>query len=85
MKKEEALDALLALPDGQYILDISYKYEWDDVYYSSFEVCEICVNTLTFFDDWDEGQDYVEIHRIVSIDKLMQGEDPDINLAEVFK
>lgn len=71
MKKEEFIKYLNKLPDGLYVMRLKYKYDFETVYDVSIEVCEISYPNIVWFNDWDEGQQDVEIGIIVNLEKLI--------------
>lgn len=78
MKYEEmcALIADLVLLDGTYIAKLNYSYQSE--IYGTFDECESWEvfdfdgNTITWFNDWYEGQDYCYFDEIVSINELLR-------------
>lgn len=71
MKKEDFNKYLLTLPDGLYVMRLKCKYDFEKVYDNSIEVCEISAPDIVWFNDWDEGQQDVEIDIIVNLEKLI--------------
>lgn len=78
MKYDEmcALIADLILLDGTYIAKLNYSYQseihgtFDEC--ESWEVFSFDGNTITWFNDWYEGQDNCYFDEIVSINELLR-------------
>lgn len=71
MKKEVFYKYLHTFSDGLYAMRLKYKYDFEKVYDVSIEVCEISAPNIIWFNDWDEGQQEVEIDIIVNLEKLI--------------
>lgn len=78
MKYDEmcALIADLVLLEGTYIAKLNYSYQselyeiFDEC--KSWEVFDFDGNTITWFNDWYEGQDNCYFDEIVSINELLK-------------
>ena len=55
---------------GEMIINIEYWYTRDTYHYKSMEVADFDGYNITYFNDWDEGQQNVIIHGYILIDDL---------------
>lgn len=78
MKYEEMCTMItdLVLHPGTYIAKLNYSYQSE--IYGTFDECESWEvfsfdgNTIIWFNDWYEGQDYCYFDEIVSINELLK-------------
>lgn len=66
----------LVIHPGTYIAKLEYSYQ-SEIYgtideCTSWEVLEFDGNTITWFNDWYEGQDNCSFDELISIDELLK-------------
>ena len=61
---------LQGFTEGLYAVKLKYKYDFQSVYDVSIEVFYIDDHKIIWFNDWDEGQQDIEIELCVNIEKL---------------
>ena len=75
-KLNEAIIEEIKGEPGEYIAMLSYSYQSE--IYGTFDECESAEifsfdgSTITWFNDWYEGQDYCYCSKIISIETLLK-------------
>lgn len=70
MKYNDFLNKLDNMMLGDYIVEVHYKYSFEDVWTVSNEILTISVDGIEWLNDWYEGQEDIEVLGIISVDAI---------------
>ena len=70
---------------GEYIVSIAYKYSWEHIYSKTIEVFFYDDNNITWFNDWNEGQQDVLVDGIVSVSHAYRDHWIVYDIEKIFK
>jgi hypothetical protein len=70
MKYNDFLNKLDDMMLGEYIVEVHYKYSYEDAFTVSNEILTIEADGITWLNDWWEGQEDVFIGGFIRVDAL---------------
>lgn len=70
MTLERFFEDLQYYPACDYLVEVHYKYDFEDYYTVSNEVLLFCNDHYAWLNDWNEGQENIKIYKFIAISEI---------------